>query len=125
MKTKIEIIEETVKFYTTERNHRSMNNGDCVYNGENGKHCAVGRCFTQDLKDEGSSFTYNDSVGVCELDEMECGLDSFLSEEYKGHDLKFWSQLQKLHDMNRFWDAYFTLSKEGEEHVNRLREEHS
>ena len=80
MKTKLEIIEETVEYYTTERNSRAVDdNEDCVYNATDGSHCAVGRCFTDYYKSKGIDFAFNISADVSDLDAKKGGLDSFLT----------------------------------------------
>ena len=125
MKTKLEIIEETVNYYTTERNSRAMDGLDCVYNATDGSHCAIGRCFTDSYKSKGIDFAFNLSTDVSDLDAKEGGLDSFLVEEYKGHHTGFWNGLQLLHDKNTHWLAYFALSSEGKEYVQKLKNKYS
>tara|TARA_R110000796_G_scaffold194914_2_gene311273 strand:+ start:824 stop:1201 length:378 start_codon:yes stop_codon:yes gene_type:complete len=123
MKTKLEIIEETVNHYTTERNSRAMDGLECVYNAEDGSHCAIGRCFKDSYRNEGHEFKFNQDTDTGDLDNELGGLDSFLSEEYKGHDSAFWGNLQSLHDRNRYWNNDFELSIGGNEYVEKLKKE--
>mgnify|MGYP003648108496 CR=1 FL=1 len=126
MKTKVEIIEETVEYYTTERNSRAVDdNEDCVYNATDGSHCAVGRCFTDYYKSKGIDFAFNISADVSDLDAKEGGLDSFLAEEYKGYNTGFWNGLQLLHDREHNWIDDFTLSARGKVYVEKLKKENS
>jgi hypothetical protein len=125
MKTKLEIIKETVNYYTTEQNSRAMDGLDCVYNATDGSHCAVGRCFTDSYKSKGIDFAFNLSTEVSDLDAKEGGLDSFLAEEYKGHNTGFWNGLQLLHDREYNWIDDFTLSARGKEYVEKLKKENS
>tara|TARA_R110002096_G_scaffold111202_3_gene242820 strand:- start:2075 stop:2455 length:381 start_codon:yes stop_codon:yes gene_type:complete len=124
MKSRLEIIKETVEFYTTEQNKRSIaEDGACIYNSENGSHCAVGRCFSDDYKNEGVKFKFNRETGVADLDNAGDGLDRFLAKEYRGHSVHFWSSLQKLHDELKYWEDEFTLSPSGKGYVESILNE--
>tara|TARA_R110000796_G_scaffold10289_2_gene34341 strand:+ start:3732 stop:4112 length:381 start_codon:yes stop_codon:yes gene_type:complete len=126
MKSKLEILEETIEYYTTQQNSRSLNKqGECVYNNEDGSHCAVGRCFTEKYKAQGSDFEFNEYKGVEDLNKKEGKLDSFLSEEYKGHEVKFWNELQQLHDSEYNWKEDFILSEKGNAFARKLIEKYS
>lgn len=128
MKTKLEILNETVKYYTEEKNDRSMDSIDCVYNSEEGNHCAVGRCFTEEIKDLGLEFEQNTDADVFELERMTIDgketIDHLLLEEYRGHDSKFWFDLQRLHDNSMYWNFKYTLSANGESFVEALKEKY-
>jgi len=126
MKTKIEIIDETVKFYKDRP--RSMDSLACLYTSiVKGKktHCAVGRCFLP--KHKNKKFEYNEDAVKCL--NKSVGLDSLLKEEYRGHDIEFWINLQKLHDGDSFWDKIDgscgqNLSCAGKKRVKELKEEY-
>ena len=97
--TKIEIINETVAFYSEDPKRRSVNQyGACVYNGENDTHCAVGRCFLTEIKDQGENYIYNAEVGIGDFKHRDINLDDLLEEKYKGHVILFWQKLQSFHD---------------------------
>lgn len=112
-KTKIEIIEETAAFYNL--NNRGMSNdGGCIYlNADTGNKCALGRCMT----DEGLAKWGNYSEGAEYLAPTliirmqgdhgytkSNSLDSILKEEYQGHDLDFWNDIQAFHDNSGYWN---------------------
>lgn len=118
MKRKLEIIEETVKFYNS--TNRAEHDGSCMYldhvNGTGNK-CAVGRCMT----DEGIQ-SYGDYVGDVNDLLFHIGredLDHILKDEYRGHGSGFWSDLQTLHDNDHFWNKK-GLTKSGEEYYQDL-----
>lgn len=120
MKTKLEIIDETVNFYNL--SNRAMSGLGCFYHTQNGKQCAVGRC----LKDSdafqemiGKEYMYS-SQSIDDLSDSGLTLDDFLKDEYKGHDIEFWKGLQLLHDSEIFWNNE-GLSHWGVDEVKRLR----
>ena len=108
--TMVEIIDETVEFYDGDPTRRSKRVGVgglglhiCSYNGDEGNHCAVGRCLTQEAlmnnPDKHSDATVS---GVWKRIKA---LDHDLQPQYRGHTLLFWKRLQHLHDCERFWDC--------------------
>jgi len=120
--TKKEILNETVAHYSANPNKlRSANeNGSCVFNGKDGTHCAIGRCMLPHLKELGSDLAGNLSNidHLCLYNNAE-KLDDILEERYRGHDEKFWSALQALHDTPRFWDAS-GITFAGEVYTNEI-----
>lgn len=122
-KSKIEIIDETVEFYST--HPRSVVKDawgipNCVYQGPGCRRCAVARCA--DVHQ--SVLTEQKTVTAAEVKVV------FL-EEYEGHSLHFWRQLQCLHDDNECWresspDATERqLSIPGLHYVDKLKAEHA
>lgn len=109
--TKLEIIEETAKSYTT-ANRAMDSNGACHYiQPESNNKCAVGRC----MNELGLEFWGKFNGTVADLvDEMSSPLDSYLKEEYRGHGEQFWRDVQKFHDNSDNWDSK-GLSQDGEE----------
>lgn len=95
VKTKREILEETYKFYSEDVSRRSMDGANCVYNSNDGKQCALGRCCNEIPKD----FNYEDSYTI---------FDRFgfhiLKPEYRIEDEAFWAQLQSFHDFEDNWN---------------------
>ena len=109
--TKTELIQETVDFYSADTSRRSMEEEGCAYLAENGTKCAVGRCMTQEaLKDYGNVPITADAIK---------DLDSLLLQEYQGHPVKLWQELQRFHDAGSNWDAQ-GITKEGKQRVQEL-----
>lgn len=108
-KTKIEIINETIEFYSENpklkraiviSESRSLNNNfdfgsiNYQYKTSEGKACAVGRCLI-----ESAPFTELNKTGFVNLRVL-----NYLKSDYEGHNLKFWKDLQELHDDGSNWD---------------------
>ena len=93
MKTKSDVLEETLEYYLIQNNRRGssgLRKGNCSYRTREGFMCAVGRCLTT----VGLNMAPMGSVVACP--EVLNGL----RPEYmhlKG-DQQFWSDLQDLHD---------------------------
>jgi hypothetical protein len=105
--TKIEIISETVEFYSADTSRRSFvmkgSTTQCVYNAGDDRHCAVGRCMTEELKSQGVDLE-NNSEPLEGVMENYSEVDELLEQKYHGHSLKFWRDLQSFHDQNDNWD---------------------
>lgn len=122
-KTAHQIIDETVEFYT--HNPRSIVDSKnphiphmlakrCVYNGPNDTHCAFARlCIDPKVL----SPLEGNSAGSVLLD---LGSD-ILKPEYRGFTKPFYSDLQRLHDLDEFWNET-GLTEEGEKYVEYLKE---
>jgi hypothetical protein len=125
--TKIEIISETVEFYSADTSRRSFvfNYGStsCMYNSGDGRHCAVGRCMTEELKSQGVDLK-NNNTALEEVIENYSEVDELLEQKYHGHPLKFWIDLQNFHDQNDNWDKK-GVSIHGKMSLNRLKEEYA
>jgi hypothetical protein len=138
-KTAIEIIDETVAFYSEDVKRRAVlygadaakvrgyinpdgpeyiNSSVCMYITDDGRSCAFGRCMTSPDKTIAGIDTliYNKkkSDGIS-------GVDDLLKEEYSGHSVNFWCALQDLHDEKIYWDDD-GLSQTGMERVEKLKE---
>lgn len=113
-----QIIDETVEYYKTHA--RGMNEQrSCEYKTDEGHMCAVGRCLTDDGH---AQISYQNS-----LVEDIINLDTLLKPQYKGYDLAFWQNLQRLHDDDNYWEEIGDkniLSVEGEEYLLDLRQNH-
>ena len=114
--TKEEILNETVDYY---KNHpRSITGAgaggsdmsmisSCMYNSTiDGQetHCAVGRCFNDEVKNT----NLGDLANEMTVDELleKLGLltvDDLLEDKYKGHKITFWRSLQGFHDSSYNW----------------------
>ena len=104
-----EILDETLAYYDSkDKLAREESNGACVYvDKETGNQCAVGRYFTQEIVDKLRNINWDDD-GTDPLYEAVEGdvfdfeevmpLDSVLIDRVRGISLKFWNELQQLHD---------------------------
>jgi len=99
--TKEEIIKETVNVYQ-DASKRARDENICKYEAANGNMCAVGRCMIPgsiinrsggEIGDDGSKMC-NFIGGVGRISNLE----EILKPEYRGHEMKFWKDLQSLHD---------------------------
>jgi hypothetical protein len=104
MKTRLEIIQETQDTYSDPR-MRAIGAPYCgcsachyLHPDGTGRMCAVGRCMKSPGSAEGESW-------VSKLAEDHGGLDILLKDEYTGHPLDFWTQLQRFHDRNQHFDS--------------------
>ena len=122
-KTAVEIIQETFEFYS-DVSKRAFDE-KCVYLSENGNKCAVGRCMNDkaDFNFIGYVDEYCNDNGLTS-EEEEYPLDAHLKEEYHGHTLQFWSNLQDLHDTSVFWNDKGP-SEQGEKQYKRLLERYA
>lgn len=95
MKTKLQIILETQSVYADATQTAAVRDPSglptCVISTSDGRHCAVGRCMTEEFQKY-----YLDAIGPDVKDgELE---DKMLKPEYRGHDKLFWYSLQGFHD---------------------------
>ena len=105
--TKLEILNETIAFYNADVTQRSVDEDfNCLYNGFDGKHCAIGRCMLDVFKEQGMALKGNRSSFSNLADENNLTLDEVLQERYRGHEYSFWILLQQLHDEEEYWDNY-------------------
>lgn len=107
MKTKAEIVVETLNFYNKNNRGYNAEKNECTYYDEStGNKCAVGRCILDSKLENILDFEKNNDLNssVKKLDEVFKGLDSLLKPEYRGHDVHFWSYLQCIHDNSYYWN---------------------
>ena len=114
--TALELITETIDFYSTDTSRRGVTESihghiTCSYQSENGNKCAVGRCMTEDALEKYYDFQNN----VEKLPDFE----SLLLPQYQGHDIEFWRRLQRLHDATYNWDEN-GLTTDGQKIVDNL-----
>jgi len=135
MKTAKQIIDETVDYILT-KGRGIKADGNCVYvDPETKLHCAVGRCIDYSLLSDSyrgnqNGEEYINSFGnATDILTANSG-KGFLKEEYKGHSVQFWLDLQEFHDRNSFWEGdsidpkYPTgLSAQGRSKLKRLKKE--
>ena len=113
-KSKLEIINETANFYTSE--NRAVGQPSCMYLTDDGKRCAVGRCLREDLDVKNFDGDVHDLITDFEVPDI----DDLLKEKYKGHSEEFWLELQNFHDISGNWNEE-GLTEEGYLHVERLK----
>jgi hypothetical protein len=111
MKSKAEIVVETLLHYNIKNRGYNRAEGQCTYlDKSSGNKCAVGRCiqdseiekvcvFEQEQINQG-----NGSPSAAKLAANFNDLDSLLSPEYRGHDYAFWGHLQFFHDSSYMWN---------------------
>ena len=112
MKTKIEIINETVAYYSEDPLRRGLFRGYCQYITIDGRMCAVGRCMIDPRTESPDA-----QIGQIERFERK------LKAEYRGYTKRFWGELQRLHDVSEHWNEE-GLTKEGEIFLQALKEYH-
>lgn len=105
--TKKEIILETVEYYKTHNRGLTILNGGalCAYFGNRGDMCAVGRCLINPKKIQTLDFNMGDNV-TADINKVSefINIEDELKPEYRGHSLKFWSELQHFHDYSFYWE---------------------
>jgi hypothetical protein len=110
----VEIINETVEFYSADTNRRSTDDsGYCFYAGEKGKKCAYSRCCKEGVY----KLEYENNT----VHNLPIAADELVEKRYKGHSNVFWAQLQSLHDSSRNWNKK-GLSEDGKKCVDLLLE---
>lgn len=115
--TKVEIIQETVAYYSEDTQRRGLNSdGRCSYLTKGGQKCAVGRCLLPTVVEKAARFWSVNELAHMLVDGI---LDNALIERYRGHSNVFWQDLQLLHDNQDFWNAE-GITKAGEEQVEVL-----
>lgn len=98
MKTKVEIINETVAFYSEDVKRRAVNeDGICEYKTKDGRKCAVGRVLL-------AKAFRADIEGCNALEILERYGDDILKKKYRGHEPQFWNKLQRIHDWEGHWN---------------------
>lgn len=132
-KTKIQIIDETVEAYSDPNNraiHRGENEFDmdiCSYLTADGKMCAFGRC---ELKPIDCRKTVEDRVRDMDFEQYirQENIDKLLKPEYRGHELCFWSDVQRLHDITKNFDEGGPnpgWSEYGRKEIARLKDKYA
>ncbi len=104
-KTKLQIIDETVKYYSSDPRKRAVTQGLCEYLTSDGRKCAMGRCCRNPGSLlQGTSYDIFKKYG----DETQ----KIFFPRYQGHGEEFWSELQSWHDNLGNWNDE-GLTKEG------------
>lgn len=102
MKTKKEIIDETVAYYAEDPSRRAYNhvNRACCYRDKRGQMCAVGRCIDPNAERAREAY---DEAGGADYFVEQFGQEIF-KEEYQGHEKDFWNDLQNFHDIKNHFN---------------------
>lgn len=118
--TKLEIIEETVEYYSEDVSRRStIENGSiCRYINHKGQNCAFSRILTEEGKRVANE--YEGDVAISLLGKDVIKEKHFKDGYYHKPDL-FYSDLQNLHDLSNYWDED-GLTKNGKLYVKELKE---
>ena len=120
----IQIINETFEYYTEKVGRRAIQ-GDrdtCMYNGQWGEHCAIGRCLLPAYQDQGMDLLGNDGSisGLVESNEL-ASLDNMLQPQYRGQHPQFWDKLQSFHDNDYNWDTEDKVTSRGIKHIDDMK----
>lgn len=115
MKTKLEIIQETVTFYSEDTNRRAYNRYtmEAEYLSEGGKQDAVARYMIggKHLEHKGSALDLFGTWGF-----------NILQPYAMIKDEVFWLRVMLLHDRHQYWKAGSGMTNEGKNKVKELIE---
>jgi len=118
--TPLELIEETVAYYSEDTSRRGVNaGGDCEYKTGRGQMCAVGRCLMKKT-DVGP---FNVSLGVVDLF-SDYGGATLFQVKYRKIEPNLWVDLQLFHDRPLNWDEQ-GLTKRGEGVLADIKRNHT
>ncbi len=90
-----EVLEETINYYDSPEKFGYGKFG-CVYFGEHGQMCAVGRCLK--CPDLIQQFSRSGPAAIDSLFKEGVITGDSFKEDYQGLPLSFWINLQGLHD---------------------------
>lgn len=98
--TKLEIIEDTIKYYSEDVSRRSITiNNRCVYKGPDCKECAFQRVVVDDLSIYDGEYILSSAKSI-----IEGNPAIVFKPGYEGHEAGFWNSIQALHDRGYYWD---------------------
>lgn len=132
--TALEIVNETIAFYTEDPTRRAVAGNKCVYLTEDGKSCAVGRCFLPDTvfigpildtpKDKVNSVLGSVNVLACHSTRgavFSPEVDAYFQPQYRNQLFDLWLDLQSWHDGFKYWKPDGTgLTPLGQDLTDRL-----
>lgn len=121
MKTKLEILEEIVNYYSEDTSRRAFEGVSCMYITPDNRRCAVGMCLTDpNLMKENKAI--NDEYFMVDGDEDKFKPDilDLFKPEYRINEVSFWSKLQVFHDNKHNWNNK-GLTSEGLMNYNQLK----
>ena len=114
--TKKDFLDNMIAYYSEDPAHRRATNGEgaCSYHRDDGNRCAVGRWIPDEMYTSGME-------GVSVGDHF---VFSRLPEKLKNLGEDFLTDIQGLHDGDRFWNSN-GLSPAGEKRVASIRRDHN
>lgn len=115
MKTKLQILQESLDYIAKNGRAQCPETGSCKYKMEKqGKiiQCLVGRCLIPELYKE-------EMEGKTARDIFDLYGEEVFEPAYRGHSPDFWRALQALHDHDGNWNDENKLTKMG---IRELRE---
>jgi len=118
--TKHQIIDETVEYYNN--NPRSKDDRGCAYLSKDGLMCGHSRCLTEKARTH--IIDENDNGSSADDIIRKFGGDDIHLEQYRGHSVSFWLDIQTLHDTDAYWIAIKNgnlLTHEGLETVKDMK----
>jgi len=123
--TKHQIIDETVEYYRTHSRALCSSNR-CVYITSDGLVCAHSRCLTEDVRNQMDVDSPYGSAKelIEEFNDGDLG-DDIHQEQYRGHSMHFWIDIQGLHDNKGNWvktEKGNDLTIQGNQVVAKLKE---
>jgi hypothetical protein len=84
------------------------------------KRCAVGLCLDYSKVRSKRLDEFNKgNLDVYDI-HKKYGLDEVLKQDYKGHDIEFWAQLQNFHDMDEHFDDKGKVNGKGRQFLTTL-----
>jgi len=110
---KVQIINETKNTYQDVTKRSLSPSGGCEYINRKGNMCAVGRCCNNPETLPKHAFVH-----------QILNIEDYLKNEYKGHSIYFWQDLQQFHDRYQNWDNN-GLTPTGERHYEKLMEKYN
>ena len=125
MKTKLNILNDTVKFYSNLSNRAVNDSSACEYRMEakdkrcKEKKCAVGRHLTKKQLDVAME---TGAAGASDLI-MQLFEAKLITDRYylNGHHQSFWDDLQILHDASENFNKTSGYSKRGKEKIEQIK----
>lgn len=108
---KIEIIDDTIDWYSSHPRSLLPGTNTCLYKGSDGKECAFQRVVENDL-----SICEGKAAFVLARDKAVT-----FKPGYEGHDEDFWHEIQRLHDNQYYWEGQ-TFTELGIKKVKELKE---
>lgn len=116
MKSKLEILQETIEAYSKPGTRASNGTACFYYETKTGNRCAFGRCCSEENAKTLVSHRYGTVF------DFKTHIDDFLLPEYRGHDAEFWRLIQRLHDNDENWNKDGSLTGYGKKFVDFIIE---
>lgn len=113
--TSVEIIEDTVQYYSGELSTRAIHDGVSHLETPFGRRCAIGRFVRPNCRSEVTKLA---SEGI-----LLSNVEFYLEDEYQHRPDGFWYDLQDLHDNYIYW-AVGELTEEGIDRVKYLKDKY-